>query len=384
MTISIIRPLILFAAIGLMPVSVPIAASASATGKVEVKSTSIASHFTPRPSVSTKLDFDAWDFMLSETVLYMGPSTRTRSAKNQAQTGTRINRSHTSPYKMEGNKVLYALMENEVKSEMKIYADELIELGNRLDIPALPKNEQLAYWINLHNAVVITTISENYPGPKRRPNLIRPIKGSDVRLHDAKLIKIDGLALSLRDIREQIVFPNWKNGDVPYGFHLGYLGSPSMANVAYNATDLRAQLARNAYEFVNSLRGYESGKLSPYIRDVSPWFYPGMETKLDSYFQKRMRPEVYGEFKANGIKSMNREELTIADMTGGYGKNGGMERYYANLQSTAEPSLLGAEIQKFLQDRAAKNLQLSKKEWFRRGTVTIVDTPTEDGPTEIQ
>jgi len=316
--------------------------------------------------------------MLSETVLYMGPSTRTRSAKNQAQTGTRISRSHTSPYKMEGNKVLYALMEDEVKSEMKAYAEELIALGNRLDIPSLPKNEQLAYWINLHNAVLITTISENYPGPKRRPSLIRPIKGYDVRLHDAKLIEIDNHQLSLRDIREKIVFPNWKNDDVPYAFHLGHLGSPSMANVAYNGTDLRAQLARNAYEFVNSLRGYEDGKLSPYIRDISPWYHPDMASDLDNYFRKRMRPEVYGEFKANGIKSMNRAELTIADMTGGYGVNGGMERYYANLQSTAEPSFLGAEIQKFLQDRAAKNLQLNKKEWFRRGTVTIEDTPTED------
>jgi hypothetical protein len=279
---------------------------------------------------------------------------------------------------MEGNKVLYALMKDEVKSEMKLYTEELIALGNRLDIPSLPKNEQLAYWINLHNAVLITTVSDSYPGPKRRPTLIKPIKGSDAKLHDAKLIEIDDHPLSLRDIREKIVFPNWKNGDVPYAFHLGYLGSPSMANVAYNGKDLRAQLARNAYEFVNSLRGYDSGKLSPYIREVSPWYYPGMETKLDSYFKKRMRLEVYAEYRANGIKSMNREELIVADMTAGYGLNGGMERYYANLRSTAEPSFLGAEVQKFLQDRAAKNLQLNKQEWFKRGTVTIVDTPTED------
>lgn len=386
MPISIIRPLVLSVTVGLISTTVPLTAKAATKTKIESPSAQNLSHFTPRPSVETRLDFDTWDFMLSETVLYMGPSTRTRSARNQPQTGTRITRSHSSPYKMEGNKVLYALMEDEVKSEMKAYAEELIELGNRLDIPSLPKNEQLAYWINLHNAVLITTVSDNYPGPKRRPSLIKPIKGSDVRLHDAKLIEIDDYKLSLRDIREKIVFPNWKNGDVPYAFHLGHLGSPSMANVAYNGSDLRAQLQRNAYEFVNSLRGYENGKLSPYIRDISMWYYPGMETELDSYFRKRMRPEVYAEFKANGVKSMNREELTIADMTGGYGVNGGMERYYANLQSTAEPSFLGAEIQKFLQDRAAKNLQLNKKEWFRRGTVTIEDTPTddEDAVTEIE
>ena len=384
MSKSIIRTFLLSTVIGIISISTANIVHAASINASVSQPTTAKTHFGPRPSVSTRLDFDSWDFMLSETVLYMGPSTRSKAAKNQAQTGTRINRSHTTPYKMEGNKVLYSLMVEDVKSEMQAYAEELVALGNRLDIPSLPRNEQLAYWINLHNAVLVTTIADNYPGPKRRPNLIKPIKGSDAQLHDAKLIKIDDHMISLRDIREEIVFPNWKNGDVPYAFHLGYLGSPSMANVAYSGANLRAQLARNAYEFVNSLRGYDKGKLSPYIRDVSPWYYPGMASELDTYFQKRMRPEVFGEYKTHGVKTMNREDLVIADMTGGYGKNGGMERYYANLQTTADPSFLGAEIDKFLQDRAAKNLELSKKTWFRRGTVTIIDTPTDGESSDVE
>ena len=384
MPISIFRPLIISAAIGLLPMSLPLTANAAAKGQVQSQPSTLNAHFAPRPSVKTLLDFDTWDFMLSETVLYMGPSTRTRASRSRLELGTRITRSHTSPYRMEGNKVLYALMEKKVKAEMKAYAEELIEHGNRLDIPSLPRNEQLAYWINLHNAVLITTIVENYPGPKRRPTLIEPIKGSNTQLHDAKLFKIDNHALSLRDIREKIVFPNWKNKDVPYAFHLGYLGSPSMANVAYSGSDMRAHLARNAYEFVNSLRGYDKGAMNPYIRDVSAWYYPGMTTELDSYFKKRMRPEVYAEYKSHGIKTTNDDHLTIADMTAGYGKNSGMERYYANLQTTAYRSVLGTQIDEFLQDRAAKNLQLRNQAWFRRGTVTIEDTPTDDEPTEIE
>jgi len=293
MSKSIIRTFLLSTVIGIISISTANIVHAASINASVSQPTTAKTHFVPRPSVSTQLDFDSWDFMLSETVLYMGPSTRSKAAKNQAQTGT-------------------------------------------------------------------------------------------AQLHDAKLIKIDDHMISLRDIREEIVFPNWKNGDVPYAFHLGYLGSPSMANVAYSGANLRAQLARNAYEFVNSLRGYDKGKLSPYIRDVSPWYYPGMASELDTYFQKRMRPEVFGEYKTHGVKTMNREDLVIADMTGGYGKNGGMERYYANLQTTADPSFLGAEIDKFLQDRAAKNLELSKKTWFRRGTVTIIDTPTDGESSDVE
>lgn len=366
-------------AITMAATAIPATASAT-SAKADTSSTSmdLQTFFAPRPSLKTQLDFDAWDFILSETVLFMGPSTRLRSSQDSPQVGTRLNRSHTSPYKMEGNKVLYSLMTDEVKADMKAYAKELMDLGNRLDIPALPRNEQLAYWINLHNAVLVTTISDNYPGPSRRPSLIKPIDGSDAKLHDAHLIQMSGMQFSLRDIREKIVFPNWENADVPFAFHLGHLGSPSLANTAYTAKNLRQQLANNANEFVNSLRGYRDGRISPYLREISPWYYPEMSQKLDAYFRTRMRPEVYADFKSMGASKKNRDDLMIADMTGGFGVRGGMEKY-AYVQSSTTGSGLGSTIDKFLKARQAKSDQLKQLDWFRHGTVTIEDSYAEDG-----
>ena len=232
---------------------------------------------------------------------------------------------------------MYSIFTKEVKSDMKAYAEELIELGNNLDIPSLSRNEQLAYWINLHNLVVITTISESYPPPYRRPTRIKPIKGSDEFLHDAKLITIDNVDLSLRDIREKIVFPNWKDKDVPYAFHLGYLGSPSMGNFAYNAPALKSQLKENAEEFVNSLRAYHRGELNAYFRDVSPWYYPDLNQDLDQYFKQRMRPEVYAIYKAGGIKKIAKEELTLADMTGGLGRKSSISPFHCLLYTSPSP-----------------------------------------------
>ncbi|MEP3655251.1 MAG: DUF547 domain-containing protein [Litorimonas sp.] len=311
--------------------------------------------------------------MLSETVLYMGPSTRTPATRNTPKLGSRLQTGNKSRLRMEGNKILYTLMNDSVKSGIKSYSEELVDIGNRIDIPSLPRNEQLAYWINLHNALVVSTIVENYPGPRRQPGLIKPIEGSDALLHDAKLIEIDNHALSLRDIREKIVFPNWKNKDVPYAFHLGHLSSPSLANSAYNSSELSTQLARNAYEFFNSLRGYEEGNLNPYVHEVSGWYYPKMTDELDSYLQKKMRPEVYAEFAANGIKKLDKQDLTVADITGGHGRR----RLSANMDTSSRSRLaLGPDIDDFLNARAEKFGKLEQKEWYRRGTVTIEDTPT--------
>ena len=361
MTISKLRSLIISATVGVLWVSFPSASYADSKGQVQSQSSTIESHFAPRPSAATRIDYDAWDFILGEIVLFMGPSARQRPPGASRVGPRRVE--HTSRYRLEGNKVMYSLLPDEMKMEIKAYSDELVELGNRLDIPSLSNNEQLAYWFNLHNAVLITTISENYTPPHSRPSLIKPIKGSDARLHDAKLITINDYALSLRDIREKIVFQNWRYQDVPYAFHLGNLGSPNMANYAYSAAILDSQLKSNAEEYVNSLRAYHRGNLSSYFREVAPWYYPDLYTDLDSYFKKRMRPEVYTEYKLGGVQKIVRADLTLADLTGGIGK------------ATA--------IRPYIQERAFKFDKLRQMEWYRNSFVTIEDTPTTDDGTSV-
>ncbi len=376
---SIFHSLIVSAALGTLLVSLPMQVNAASADGFENEMFSLEKYFSPRPSVNTRLDYDAWDFVLGETVLYMGPSTRQPASRVEPQIGSRLRRGNRSRLRLEGNKILYGFMTKDVKLEMKAYKDELIALGNELDIPSLPRNEQLAYWINLHNLVLVTTILEDHPGPKRQPNSIQPIEGSDAKLHEAKLIEIDGHALSLRDIRENIVFPNWKNKDIPYAFHLGYLSSPSLANAAFTGTNLQSLLESNAKEFVNSLRAYEKGTLNPYFRDVSAWYYPGLGAELDSYFRKRMRPEVFAEYQANGIERIGNPDLSVADMTGGHGRR----LLASNIQtSSTSRSALGEDIDDFLRERNEKIMTLRNEDWFKRGWVVIDDT-AEDGKAPI-
>lgn len=331
--------------------------------------------FSPRPSKSTKIGYGAWSELLGDIILYMGPSTRQDYKAPAAETGTRLIRTHTSPYRMEGNKVLYPYMRGNVKLAIEDYVTELEELGNRINVPALPRNEQLAYWINLHNALVINYVAEEYPGPQRRPEKIKPIAGSDATLHDAKIITIDGTPLSLRDIRETIVYPNWTNPDVPLAFYLGDTSSPSLSNIAYTASELAQQLKANAEEYTNSLRGMDKGKVSRVFHDVAPWYFPDFEPDIEGYFQRRMRTEVFNEFIERGYRGVNRYDNVVNDITAGWGERGRKGR---SVSSDIDAFAFGREVQQFFVDRSKKIEQLRKEEWFKRGTVTIIDIETED------
>jgi hypothetical protein len=331
--------------------------------------------FTPQPSKNTQIGYRAWSELLGDIILFMGPSTRQNWKAPERELGSRISRTHNSPYRMEGNKVLYPYMRGNIKTAIEEYVVELEGIGNRIDIPAMPRNEQLAYWINLHNALVINIVAENYPGPQRKPENIKPVEGSDLTLHDAKVITIDGVPLSLRDIREAIVYPNWSSPDVPLAFYLGDASSPSLSNVAYLPSELGTQLKANAEEYVNSLRGIDDGKVSRVFHDVAPWYFPDFNADIDGYFQSRMRAEVFREYSNKGYRGVNRYDNIVNDITAGWGERG---RQRLSVSSDIDGFAFGKEVQQFFVDRAEKIERLRKEPWFKRGTVTIIDIETED------
>jgi len=339
----------------------------------------VAIAFKPQPSKNTQIGYGAWSELLGDIILFMGPSTRTEFKSPIRETGTRISRTHNSPFRLEGNKVLYPYIRSNVKKAIVEYVTELEDLGNRIDIPAMPRNEQLAYWINLHNAVVIREVADNYPGPKRRPQNIRPLEGSDAKLHDAKLLTVDGVKLSLREIREKIVYPNWSNPDVALAFYLGDSSSPSLSNEAYTASKLRDQILANAKQYANSLRGMQKGKVSRIYHDIAPWYFSDFKNDLETYFRTRMRDEVFGEYVNAGYRGVHRYDNVVNDLTAGYGERG-QQRLAAS--SDREAFALGKDVQEFLVERSKKIELLRKKPWFKRGTVTIIDIETKD--TEVE
>ena len=110
----------------------------------------------------------------------------------------------------------------------------------------------------------------------RQPNKLR-VGPNNKPLHEAKLLNIRGVGLSLQDIRENIVYANWESPDVCTVFSvviLGALPCKTMLSPAVMLMDLKIQ----ASEFVNSLRGVHDSQRSLKVSSL-------YEEARDFYFQ---------------------------------------------------------------------------------------------------
>ncbi len=334
--------------------------------------------FIPRPQKKTKIDYDVWDSILEEMVLYTGPSARIRMSRPAPVTGSRFSRGHTSPYRLEGNRIPYSQMKTEFKELITGYREDIERVGSQLDIAKLSRNEQLAYWMNLHNVVMVEQLAMEYP--VRQPSDLK-IGKPRVLLHDAKIINIKGTALSLRDIREKIVYPNWKNPKVIYGFYLGDIGSPSIQNTAFNAKNISDVLDRSASEFVNSLRGFHVKSnnrqyISELYTDVAKFYFPNFDADVKQHLAKFMRDDVRSQMISNTSFRTDRYETIIADMTAGLGSFTSISQ----LETTSRNSISRtvSPTREFMQELIKKRESLERQGLVGNGTVIIEDIETVD------
>jgi hypothetical protein len=150
------------------------------------------------------------------------------------------------------------------------------------------RREQMAYWINLYNAVTVHVVLAHYPVES-----IRDIDISPGLLDDgpwgAKLLTIEGEKVSLDDIEHRILRPLWQDNRVHYAVNCASLGCPNLAPVAYTAANLERLLEHGAREYVNHPRGvtFEKGEL--YVSSLYVWFIEDFGGDRDGILQHLRR-----------------------------------------------------------------------------------------------
>ena len=137
-------------------------------------------------------------------------------------------------------------------------------------IDTAPKAEQLAFWLNAYNAIVLRTIIDHYPITQRTaeylPHSIRQIPGAFERLPH----KVAGRTLTLDQI-EQTVLPGFHNPIVYLALGRGAVGSGRLRSEAYTAARLEAQLKETAEECVSRPECVQIDRVTDTV-SVSPIF----------------------------------------------------------------------------------------------------------------
>lgn len=348
--------------------------------------------FAPSPGArETRLDWTAWGRALNWFVLNMGPSLREGAPKVEPNIGSRFTWGHTSRYRLEGNKIAFDMLEDKQRASLTEYRLDLQRIGSELDLARLPRNEQLAFWINLHNVAVIEQLALDYP--VMSPSKVEP-EGFDEPLDDAKFITVAGTAMSPKDIRTKIVFPNWSDPRVIYGFFRGDIGGPSIAKSPYTGSNIASELADNAGEFVNALRGVDKSgdtiQVSRIYDEARPFYFPDFNADLRAHLASYAEVDVTAILASTSRVNASIYETDIADLSKGerepvYQITEHCERAPTGEQRCARPDpRVNGAARRFVQERADKVEKLVDQGLI--GTVIIrqLDNEGEDEVAEVE
>ncbi len=326
--------------------------------------------FTPSLNPNNdKIDYSIWDEAMKNIVISMGPSLREGAPRPDPSFGTRRQYGHVSRYRLEGTRVTFSFLEKDVIASFTEYRQDLENTANIVDIQALSRNEQLAYWINLHNVAMVEQIAKAWP--VRQP---RTILLDGVPLDEARFITVEGVKLSPRDIREQIVYRFWKDPAVIYGFWRGEIGGPSLQREAFTADNVARLLQRGAIDFVNSLRGSQEmgGKLqvSELYRETAPFFFPDFERDVRAHLTRYADEQTSALLAKNSGVEPVIAEYDIADLEGG-----SREPTYQNITSNGVSTSfrIPQSMAALLKERETKFQEIIRK--GRTGTVTVETSP---------
>lgn len=190
-----------------------------------------------------------------------------------------------------------------VPAEINLFRYAHVDAADRLrlktyiaDLASVPISsyrhaEQLAYWINLYNALTVDLVVDRYPVKSIRDIAISPGLLS-YGPWDRKIVQIEAEQLSLNDIEHRILRPIWQEANLHYALNCASLGCPNLAREAYTADNTAALMERGAVDFING-HGVRFEGSRIVVSSIYAWFtadFGGTETAVLDHLRRYARP----------------------------------------------------------------------------------------------
>ena len=184
-----------------------------------------------------------------------------------------------------------------VTAEERTRLDRIIDALAAVPVSGLNRDAQMAYWLNLYNAVTVKLILDHYPVES-----IRDIKLGGGLFGggpwDASLVEVEGQPLTLNEIEHRILRPIWQDPRIHYGVNCASIGCPNLWPTAWMPETLDAELDAAARAFVRHPRGVEitrrGGEVRVTVSSIYDWFvedFGGTERGVLAHLQRHATPE---------------------------------------------------------------------------------------------
>jgi hypothetical protein len=127
--------------------------------------------------------------------------------------------------------------------------DDYVARLAAVPISTYNRAEQMAFWINLYNALVVRLVVDHYPIAS-----IRDIGATGGGPWSESLVEVEGIPLSLNDVAHRILRPIWKDPRLHYALACGAVGCPNLQPEPFDGRQLDRQLSEAAMAYINDQR----------------------------------------------------------------------------------------------------------------------------------
>ena len=175
----------------------------------------------------------------------------------------------------------------EVSSADKAMLENYIQKLSQVEITERARPVQLAYWINLYNALTIKVVLDHYPVASIR----------DIRLGgllsrgpwDGELVEIEEEQITLNAIEHEILRPIWRDPRLHYAINCASVGCPNLHNRAFTAANTPQLLDQLATAYLAHPRGLSIENNEATVSSIFQWFaydFGNSEQKIIKHIAK--------------------------------------------------------------------------------------------------
>ena len=154
------------------------------------------------------------------------------------------------------------------------------------------RDEQMAYWINLYNALTVFVIVPRYP-----VDSIKDIKSGiiDFGPWNLELFPLQGQKLTLNQIEHGILRPVWKDPRIHYAANCASLGCPNLSPEVYRSDNLERLLEQAALDYINHPRGAQVQGDELVVSSIFEWYkvdFGNTDAGVLAHLKEYARPEL--------------------------------------------------------------------------------------------
>jgi len=163
------------------------------------------------------------------------------------------------------NVFAYAKVNAEDKDKLVRYLGAL----QRVNAGELEPREQMAFWINLYNALTVQVILDHYPVASIldiSPGLFSRGPWKEKRVH------VEDIALSLDDIEHEILRPIFKDNRIHYAVNCASIGCPNLQTRPFTRRNLEKMLDDSARQYINHPRGVSIIEGRLIVSGIYDWY----------------------------------------------------------------------------------------------------------------